>query len=81
MSLAWLVPVVLVGATGALGSLAGSLWVTTWLAAIGAGAAGVIAHISLEPAPYARRAAQAVATVAGVILLLLLSRQAGHPIL
>jgi len=80
-TIAWLLPVLVVAVTGWLGSLDAPLLVSTWLAAIGSGAVGVVAYVALEPAPYAWRIAPAVAAVVGVILLGLLSWQAGHPLL
>ncbi len=76
--LAWLVPVAI---TGALGALVNPFIVAVWLAAVGAGTVGVVTQVALEPAPYALRTAQATATVAGIVLLSLLSWQSGHPIL
>lgn len=79
--LAWLVPVAIVAITGALGALVNPFIVAVWLAAVGAGTVGVVTQVALEPAPYALRTAQATATVAGIVLLSLLSWQSGHPIL
>jgi hypothetical protein len=80
-SLAWIAPVVIVVITGALGSTGRTLLVATWLAAVGTCTAGVLIHIALEPAPYAARAASAVAATIGTSLLLFLAWQAGDPLL
>lgn len=80
-SIVWLLPVAIVVGTAALGNTGNALLLSTWLAAVGAAAVGVLVHLSLEPAPYARRAAAAVAALAGTALLLTLAQLAGHPLL
>ncbi len=77
----WLVPVLVVTATGWLGSLGVPLLLPTWLALLGAATAGVFVHVALEPAVYAERLALVVGILVGVSLLLLLSAQTGHAIL
>lgn len=80
-SLVWLLPVAVVVVTAALGSTKNALLLSTWLAAVGAAAVGVLVHLSLEPAPYARRAAAAMAALGGIALLLTLTQLAGLPLL
>jgi len=77
----WLLPVAIVVGTAVIGNTGNGLLLATWLAAVGGAGVGVLVHLSLEPAPYARRAAATVAALAGTALLLALAQLAGHPLL
>jgi hypothetical protein len=52
-----------------------------WISFVSAWVTGVIVTIALEPAPFAKRVAQASATVVGMVILGLLLWQAHQPLL